>query len=311
MNQIVAATIIVLLIGGFGILHPGFQVVYPADIGLVYDAPVMFMDNGEYHMVRDGGSYWKPAIPFLAPPIEQVTFYADYKYDLPVVSSDGINMIAKINYGFTDEYYDNTLIKKNLQLYGLHWQDIIAHRNADQKMINYAKTQTAERLYRDGYQELKPYYSEHSSITLYASFIYLEKAREAELRAKIDTARNDPYLKAYGKDYDSKTEYQKNYDMYADIYDVPRKYTPDENVASTDAAVAKWQQLKAKHPDLKESDVSINEDGFYHYTSSGNDNGYRLGDDTDYSTDPRYKDNGAVSSQEEANAIIEKFIRST
>lgn len=269
MSEVGSAAIILFIVFFvFLVFHPGFQVISAVPDGInVYNAPVMFYDEGRYGIVRhDSANYWKFSIPFITPEIPWVKIEDPYKYTIQVRSSDGVLMDATIKYKMTtDEYFDNALWKRNAQMYGLYWQEIMARQACDKVAIQVAANNKAEKLFKNGYYDLP----------ILLKFTYIDKAQEVALKAKIETGSADPYMKAYVRDgsYNYDDAYTDNYNEYAKMYGIDQLPVNSDEV--TTSSIATWNSLKDKYPDLSAADVNIDKKGFYEFTEQGKQKGFQ------------------------------------
>ena len=289
----IAAVVIVLILGA---INPFEQSVTSSNNKHGYDSPVTVYDSEKnmYFVVRDEGLYLKFSIPFVTPTLQWRRIESEYKYNLSVMSSDGIPMNAEITYYATKGIEDDE-IKRNAQKYGLDWQSIMAHRDSEKQSIEYATTHTADDLFRNGYKVNNPHPIAQWSVLFITSYTFVDKEREVALRARIMT---DSAPGGYS--------YERNYDYYADEYGVPTSGSIG-SVANTPDARNTWKNLQAKHPGITENDAVVSNDGDYYYTWEGNQKGYRVFDETDYS---KYM-TGGVESQADVNAIMDEVLTSS
>lgn len=262
----VVTGVIVTVIFGFLVFHPGFQVIDASGNTYGYATPVMFYDDGKYGIVRhDSANYWKFSIPYVTPEIPKIRIENRYVYTMQARSSDGVLMNVEVDYNSfyeEDSYFDNAIWKRNAQMYGLYWQEIMARQACDKVVRQVAATHTAEKLFRNGYYNLP----------ILLKFTYVDKQQEVTLKAKIDTGITDPYMKAYVKDgsYNQDDEYVDNYNDYAKIYGVD----PISKSEITASSISTWNALKERYPDLSAADVNIDRKGFYEFTEQGKQKGF-------------------------------------
>lgn len=225
-----------LILIGFLIVHPGFQVIDTNSWQMA-----VIKDDGQYHIIGPKSSYWKFWIPFVMQPAD---YYLDsvyrsiYNMTGSATSKDGyvMDFAVDVRNEYTGDYKGTLMMAKK---WGLNWLEKYANLKYWKDVKHYAENSNSEDLFRNGYLP--------ADGMAVGTFRYQNKYKESEVRATNDLRASMQFgLPLYdGNDPCTAEQYWQNqYDYYVNDYyhlndDIDngddRKYITAEDKAKYDS----------------------------------------------------------------------------